>query len=56
MIAIIRHPSAPPPRASTLCTVTDWIARLVAKAKMNRADPICTRSPALRVTSAVRAE
>lgn len=36
--------------------MTDWISRLVEKAKINRQEPICTRSLLFLVTSAVSAE
>ena len=56
MMAIPRHPCAPPPSISTPWTVTVWISRLVPKANMKRMEPICTRSALFLVTRAVNAE
>ena len=56
MIAIVRHPTAPPPNRATPPTVTLWMSRFVPKANMKRMEPICTRSAPLRVMSAVSEE
>ena len=56
MIAMARHPAAPPPNIATPPTVMLWMSRFVPKANMKRMEPICTRSEPLRVMSAVSAE
>ena len=56
MIAIVRQPVAPPPSMATPPTVALWMSRFVPKANTKRMEPICTRSPPLRVMRAVNEE
>ena len=54
--ATVRQPAAPPPKPSTRPMVMEGTRMLVNSENMNRMEPSCTRSLALRVMRADSAE